>query len=43
MLEREYGILQKLESHPNIIKSLGVNFDGQVVLRNESENIMYNT
>ena len=42
MLEREHEILQKLEPHPNIIKSLGVNLDGQVILNNESENIMYN-
>lgn len=42
MLKREYEMLQKLEAHPNIIKSLGGNFDGEVVLKNESENIMYN-
>lgn len=33
MLEREHEILQKLEGHPNIIKSLGINFDGVVVLK----------
>jgi serine/threonine protein kinase len=42
MLEREHEMLQKLEDHPNVIKSLGINFDGVVVLKNESESIMYN-
>ncbi len=42
MLKREFEMLQKLEAHPNIIKSLGGNFDGEVKLKNESENIMYN-
>lgn len=33
MLKREYEMLQKLEAHPNIIKSLGGNFDGEVILK----------
>lgn len=42
ILKREFEMLQKLEAHPNIIKSLGGNFDGEVKLKSESENIMYN-
>lgn len=42
MLQREHEMLQKLADHPNVIKSLGINFDGVVVLKNESESIMYN-
>ena len=42
MLQREHEMLQRLESHPNIIKSLGVNFEGEVVTKKISENIMYN-
>lgn len=42
MLQREHEILQKLQGHPNIIKSFGINLDGVVVAKEESENIMYN-
>lgn len=42
MLQREHEILQKLEGHPNIIKSFAVNLDGLVFTNSESESVMYN-
>lgn len=42
MLEREHETLQKLEGHPNIIKSLGINLNGTVSTQSASEDIMYN-
>jgi len=42
MLEREHELLQKLDSHPNIIKSYKISLDGIVVANDESEPVMYN-
>lgn len=42
MLEREHETLKKLEGHPNIIKSLGINLEGTLSAQNASEDIMYN-
>lgn len=42
ILEREHEILNRLEGHPNIIKSFSSKTDGLVVVKSQSERIMYN-
>ena len=41
MVEREHEMLQKLEGHPNVIRSFGVNLDGVLSANEQTENIMY--
>ncbi|CAI2386099.1 unnamed protein product [Moneuplotes crassus] len=41
MLFKEHSVLQKLQSHPNIINSYGVKVDGIAIMEEEKEDIMY--
>ncbi|CAI2385340.1 unnamed protein product [Moneuplotes crassus] len=41
MLYREHSLLQKLQYHPNIIDSYGVNVNGVATMEGENEEIMY--
>ena len=41
VLKREHELLQQLDGHPNVIKSLYVNYQGVLESGNESESIMY--
>ena len=42
MLKTEHYLLSALKSHPNIIKSYGINLQGVATMDDNCENIMYN-
>jgi serine/threonine protein kinase len=41
LLIREHEMLQKLEGHPNIIKSNSLNWEGKLVYHDKTESVMY--